>query len=192
MTVEEALALPLEADLSRADAALLARLCAGRRVVEFGSGGSTLLLARVAAYVASYDTDATWTELTRARLAEEPAGSVCAVDLWTYGGVPDQLPAADVALVDGAPGLRPAWTRALVERGVPLVLVHDSRGDQVGPALAALGWPASLRVRSVELHAEGSHTTVVRCGEPVAYEDWNQTEPEGRAPHLHRRGRSET
>jgi hypothetical protein len=49
-----------EGDLSRADVVALTLLCRGKDVVEFGIGGSTVLLSQIAKSVVSYEHDQTW------------------------------------------------------------------------------------------------------------------------------------
>lgn len=49
-------------DLSKADVVVLTLLCRGKRVVEYGVGGSTILLSNIAKSVVSYDTDPAWIE----------------------------------------------------------------------------------------------------------------------------------
>lgn len=70
----------IQGDISRADAVVLVNLCAGRSVVEFGMGGSTLLLARCAKELSSYDTDLEWYEITECRIAQIPDKTCKPVD----------------------------------------------------------------------------------------------------------------
>jgi len=49
-----------EGDLSRADVVALTLLCRGKNVVEFGVGGSTVILSKIANSVISFDTDPGW------------------------------------------------------------------------------------------------------------------------------------
>lgn len=60
----------IQGDLSRADVAALVTLCRGCDVAEFGVGGSTLLLARVAETLRCIDTDGLWRDRVNRRLAE--------------------------------------------------------------------------------------------------------------------------
>src|SRR5690606_19207764 len=57
------------ADLSREDHAVLYRECRGRRVVEFGAGGSTEYLARFVTELHTFETDDAWAEKARRAVA---------------------------------------------------------------------------------------------------------------------------
>ena len=50
----------IEGDLSRADVVALVLLCRGKRVVEFGLGGSTIILSQVAKSLVTYETKGEW------------------------------------------------------------------------------------------------------------------------------------
>ncbi|MCS6890671.1 MAG: class I SAM-dependent methyltransferase, partial [Rhodovarius sp.] len=137
--------------MSRAEARLLARLARdATRILEFGCGGSTLLLLQACeGLVLSVDSDAGWL----ARLAAEPAaatareegrltlwhaaigptgawgwptGPVTADVAWRYWGAPWlMMPRADLILVDGR--FRIACALAAHGRLAPggCVAVHD-------------------------------------------------------------------
>ena len=180
---------PLEADLSRADARLLVAYATGRRVVEVGAGGSTPLLAQVSKDLVSFEPEQRWRERVMARLARgERAGERhCRVWLREHDLPPVDAPRADVYFVDGPCHKRQAWVKAVAERNLaPVVLVHDSRRELPVAMLGCLlEWPLSARVDTLQLHAEGSNMLVVRLRrEPVRYENWNETEPRYRLPHL--------
>jgi hypothetical protein len=53
---------PIEGDLSRADAVVLTLLSRGKKVIEFGIGGSTVLFSQVADKVITYEHDPAWVE----------------------------------------------------------------------------------------------------------------------------------
>lgn len=179
---------PLQADLSRADVRVLHVLCAGKRVVEVGCGGSTVLLAQFCAGVVSYDTSLDWIERARRRLLREPPETqavVTAIHAYPPGEIPQDLPEADVYFIDGICEDRPAWVQAVVARRLaPLVLHHDSRADCMTALHQALTYPLTLSLRSIEYHVEGSNMLVLRCGAPATYENWNETEPLHRLPFL--------
>jgi hypothetical protein len=175
---------PLEADLSRADVRVLYNFCCDKEVVEFGCGGSTVFLAKIARRVMSYDTSRDWIMRTKIRLEKEIAHNCKGIDL--YSSVPDKLPQADVYFIDGADKLRPLWVAAAIDRELaPIIIVHDTRRavtmNSIGPIFVH---PRTLKLRSVEYHADGSNMMVIRAGEALKYEDWNVTEPENRLPSL--------
>lgn len=176
---------PLEADLSRADVRLLHKLCAGKAVVEFGCGGSTILLAQFAERVRSYDTDSSWLERTQRRLDRDPDHAPVELRQCQEGVVPDGLPPADVYFIDGWCPDRPKWVREVVLRGLTgLLIYHDSRSGEMTTLASALVYPVTQCLRSVEYHVEDSNMVVLRCGEGVKYVNWNEAEPENRLPFL--------
>jgi hypothetical protein len=176
---------PLEADLSRADVRLLHKLCAGKSVVEFGCGGSTVLLGSFASRVISYDTDPSWISRTASRLSREPGHTCAELRQCQEGVVPDGLPPADVYFIDGWCPDRPKWVREVVLQGLTTLLVyHDSRSGEMTTLASALVYPVTLCLRSVEYHVEDSNMAVMQCGEGVKYVNWNEAEPENRLPFL--------
>ena len=179
---------PLEADLSRADVRVLHRLCADKRVVEIGCGGSTVLLAQFCREVRSFDTSADWIERAQRRLLREPAAVqavVLGISAYAPGAIPEVLPEADVYFVDGICEDRPAWVRAVVTRRLaPLVVHHDSRSSCMTTLHEGLPYPVTLALQSLEYHVDGSNMAVLRCGAPVVYENWNETERAHRLPFL--------
>lgn len=63
---------PIQGDLSRADAVSLALLCRGKDVVEYGVGGSTIILSQVAKSLTCFDTKQTWLEKTKESVNKLP------------------------------------------------------------------------------------------------------------------------
>ncbi len=193
---------PLEADLSRADVRVLHRLCAGRRVVEFGCGGSTVLLAHFVPLLLSYDTDPSWVERTKQRIAREPLpvrpGPECGVcpgacihrcilveHFDETDRVPADLPAADVYFIDGYVPLRAAWLEAVITRRLAeTIIIHDSRSSAMTDIGRVLAYPLTLSLRSLEYHADGSNLLIVRAGAPCEWVNWNEAEPDNRLPFL--------
>lgn len=178
-------AFPLEADLSRADVRLLYRLCDGKSVVEFGCGGSTVMLAHFCASLRSYDTDPSWIERTQRRLAREDSALNARVMLFGCNSVPADLPAADVYFVDGYVPDRKLWIEAIIDRRLAeVIIVHDSRSSAMTDIGQVISWPRSLSLRSLEYHVGGSNMLLIRCGAPCEYVNWNEAEPENRLPFL--------
>lgn len=181
----------IEADLSRADVVHLVELCKGKRVVEFGCGGSTVLLAQVAAQLTSYDSSADWVKLARERLKKE--GAVCPTKiefLKDASKPPQTAPRADVYFIDGLRKFRPGWTRAVIDRGLASVIaMHDSRRPNLDVEFL-LQCPTILKLQRLDVHPNNSNLLVIHTRErPVAWENWNLTEPFNRAKHLHRQGK---
>ena len=180
---------PIEADLSRADVVLLCTLCKDRRIIEFGSGGSTVLLARVATQIDSYETDAHWIKLVQDRLDRETA-KLCPINIHLTGQtVPKKVPRADVLFVDGVSNLRNMWVEAALQRRlfVHAVIVHDSRRP-LKQLQCLLEWPSTAHIHRITYHAQDSNCLIIALRKrPVQYKNWNLTEP-GHIPHLHRQG----
>ena len=63
---------PIYGDLSRADVVALTLLCRGKNVVEYGVGGSTIILSQIAKSVVSFDTKEIWVERTKEFLKQIP------------------------------------------------------------------------------------------------------------------------
>jgi SAM-dependent methyltransferase len=176
---------PLEADLSRADVRVLYSLCRNKSVVEFGCGGSTVLLANFAASVVSYDTSQDWIERTKYRLAQEKKHACRGIYWYSSVPAPSEMPRADVYFIDGVPDLRAQWVSAVIERRLAeTIIIHDSRSQIMDSIASCFTYPAVLSLRTLEYHADGSNLLVIRLGQPVVYENWNLTETEARLPHL--------
>lgn len=175
---------PIEADLSRADVRVLHALCQGKRVVEFGCGGSTALLAAFASRVWSYDTDPAWIARTNARLDREPDRSHVTVERCDET-TPVTLPSADVYFIDGYVPLRPVWIHDVITRRLTkTIVVHDSRSSAMSDVGRVLVYPLTLFVRSLEYHTDGSNMLIIRVDAAVEYANWNEAEPENRLPFL--------
>jgi len=182
----------IEADLSRADVAVLHELCAGRTVVEFGCGGSTLLLARFSRIVLSYDHDVGWLErvarVARRRAQKGVRMSRIVLQHVPEGAPPPKLPRVDVLFVDGERNARHLWVeRALRARVARVVVIHDSRRPSpLADCSSLITWPLTRRIDRVLYHYKNSnHVVVCLRDESVRYVDWNKAEPRRRLPHLH-------
>lgn len=179
--------VPIEADLSRADVVLLHKLCANRNVVEFGAGGSTLLLAQVASCLESYEPDPKWVECVTARLVAMKGTCGTRVVALPNATPPADLPPADVYFIDGLRHARPWWVRAVIERRLARVIaLHDSRRSETGYGFL-FETPCVLMLDRIVPHAGQSNITLfILRAQPVVWENWNLTEPENRLPHLHK------
>jgi hypothetical protein len=174
----------LEADLSRADVRLLYRFCKDKRVVEFGCGGSTVMLAAFVEHLVSYDTDASWVERTTRRLSREQEHT-CAAVVHCGDKPPVDLPNADVYFVDGFVPHRILWVEEVIRRRLSeTIIVHDSRSSAMNDLSKLMVYPLTFSFRSFEFHVDGSNMLVIRAGAPVEYVNWNEAEPKNRLGFL--------
>ena len=165
----------IQGDLSRNDAVQLCLWCNGRDVVEFGMGGSTLLLSRCAKSLLSFDTQKHWFDVTELRLNQIPEKS-CEPQLVLSPEIPQNIPACDVLFVDGLDYQRVEWVKRFHDRSKVLI-VHDSRSPVITlPILAAIA-PSFLKLYALYFHIGNSNLLImVFREEPIAYENWNHTE----------------
>jgi spermidine synthase len=167
-------------DLSLQDADILCRYAGqSQSILEFGSGGSTQLLAQFNATIVSVETDANWIALTKQRLAQIiNAQPVTFVDYTTEF---DQQ--FDLILVDGVDHLRrdfaiETW-KYLTVGGV--MLFHDTRRFQDFQNAA---WVAQLyfnEISSIDVNAlasngVSSNITVLHKKGYEPYVNWNDLE----------------
>lgn len=167
--------------MSRRDVLVLVAECSGQSVVEFGVGGTTLILARCASSLSSWDTDAGWIEGTRRRLSQMPAGlKSCEPSLALSPGVPDEVPECGVLWVDGLSGQRTEWCVRHFPRCRTLLL-HDSRRLGAWTTTGKLLEVHGPWVDSVHMHAGDSNVCVVRRrAKPAEYVNWWTVEKSGR------------
>jgi len=186
--------IPLEADLSRNDVAVLHKLCHGKTVVEFGTGGSTLLLARFSRVVLSYESDPDWINLVWRTLQKRRVDGVRMAKI-VLNHVPDcvppaKLPRVGAVFIDGRRDRRHLWVEAAIRRNLaPVIILHDSRAKKspIAACTSLLTWPLTLRIDRIAYHYSSSNHVVIWLRDrPVAYENWNKTEPARRLPHLHK------
>ena len=164
---------------------------AAGRILEFGSGASTQVLAQSCpgdATIVSVETDPAWIERTRGNLAR--LGITRAVRFvpykdWTRA-IPDEQP-FDLIFNDGVDKLRGRFaeeTWPLLKVGGYL-LFHDTRRPRdVKNALAIVGKFAN-EISSVTLNEAGSNITVVRRKPPEPWVDWNVVEGRERWEYGH-------
>jgi predicted O-methyltransferase YrrM len=177
-------------DISREDAQLLARFAAGaRRILEFGAGASTQVLAQSApegAEIVTVETNARWVERTRRNLAL--LGLRREVKFVPYRGFWRMLQGPfDFVFDDGIDKRRGEFA----ERAWPLLAVggamlfHDTRRPEDARTALRHVERFFLEVESVQLNAEGSNVTVVRKRAPLQYVDWNVAEQRARWEYGH-------
>lgn len=125
------------------------------RVIEFGSGYSTLWLARRCGWLLSREDHAGWHALVNARLARFPHVLYQLRDPGTFA-VLDEVPAAsiDFALVDGTD--RDGCIRELLHRMKPggVLYLDNSDKDMTNPAGDLRRAEARLRAAAEAMGAE--------------------------------------
>jgi predicted O-methyltransferase YrrM len=181
-------------DLSKQDAALLARYASNAKaVLEFGAGGSTQIIAQSlpdGASFVSLDTDPRWIATTRENLRRLGVDDRCQLrsyEEWTPGAG-----RFDLIFDDGAGRLR----RDFALRSFPLLkiggalLFHDTRRlPDVRNVLATVE-TFFEEIEHVHLNARvdgaSSNITVVRKKTREAYVNWNVAE--GRPPWAYGHG----
>lgn len=176
----------IQGDLSRADVIVLHSLCQGKRVVEFGMGGSTLLLARCASELDSYEPFENWYEATRKRIGQIP-DKTAEVRLHKMEAekradgrfnvrFPASVPDCDVMFVDGQHEIRGIWLADFFHKA-KRILVHDCRRAKdvqraIEGFLQYFEW-----VDSVRFSVDGSNMMLIeRRDRPLEWVDWNVTE----------------
>ncbi len=177
----------IQGDLSRLDAEVLIELCQDKNVVEFGVGGSTLLIARVAKKLNSYDTNHEWLNRTAARVRKIEHELSCIPEFTIVKQVADDIDECDVLFVDGNGDDRFKWLKFFPKCKV--LICHDSLGDTGGngPTLYHVMTELFKDRACVEyldradFHYKGSNMAVVyRRSEPICYQNWNLIETENR------------
>jgi predicted O-methyltransferase YrrM len=175
-------------DLSLTDAALLERHARqATRVLEFGVGGSTQILAQSipeGAKLLSLETDPAWIALTQERLAKLGVAHralIVRYEGWMQTAC-DVSPSYDLIFDDGVDHLRRefalmAWP--LLEPGGFLIF-HDTR--RIGDFLNVTWLMQSYFTEIEEVHCNQragglpSNLTVVKKRDPEPYVDWRQIE----------------
>ena len=177
-------------DISREDAQLLSRFAAGaRRILEFGAGASTHVLAQTVpegAEIVTVETEKAWVERTRKNL--KVLGITRDVQFVRYRGFWRTVHGPfELIFDDGIDRLRGDFA----ERAWPLLsvggafLFHDTRRRRDARTALRFVEHVFLEVGSVHLNAEGSNITVVRKQAPLQYADWNVVERRARWEYGH-------
>jgi predicted O-methyltransferase YrrM len=172
--------VPYVGDLSKTDAKVLADIAlASGRILEFGVGGSTMIIAQAMprdGFFISVDTDQRWIERTQSKLAvlKETVSPTFLVS--------HKPPAAlifDFIFVDGADPFRlsfamTAWP-LLAPNGV--IGFHDTRRQVDIDNVQALIRANFEEVGDVLFNANDSNITLVRKRLKLArYENWHDVE----------------
>jgi predicted O-methyltransferase YrrM len=179
-------------DLSRADAELLERYASrAGRVLEFGVGGSTQIIAQSlppGAVFVSLDTDPAWIAVTRERLGKLGVADRCRFvahdEGWRAAVIGDPPGAATFDLIfdDGIDELRrpfalESWP--LLQPG-GFMLFHDTRrfGDLVNVAWVMQTYFTEVEDVYVNQRVDGVSTniSVIKKKAAEPYVNWNHTE----------------
>lgn len=175
----------IQGDISRADVRVLAELCTNKRVVEFGVGGSTLILSRCAASVTSYDTDISWINRTKHRIDIMHDKLIMPEFIHTTE-VPNDIPECDVLFIDGFGPHRAEWTKHFLK--CQIMIMHDSLGDTgKGPTLDDL-LSRMFKIREIvesldvmKYHYLDSNMVVAyKRQKPIQFINWNTVEDKNR------------
>jgi len=119
----------VDGDLSKADVVALTLLCRGKEVIEFGIGGSTILLSQIAKKVITYEHDKAWAERTKPKLGSNVEVRMIEKDIKAIDGLGEPC---DVLFNDGhslfrAPALLEFWP-FIKEHAI----LHDARMNYAG------------------------------------------------------------
>jgi len=169
----------IQGDISRNDVIQLVKWCKGKNVCEFGMGGSTLLLARCAKSLRSYDSNKKWYDITAKRISQIPDKTCEPILICNDGHPPSDFVGYDVLWVDGVNNLRPEWIK--LANKCKVVIIHDSRrpGDWQRTMHAISSH--FLKLKTIHCHIENSNLIIFEMrNTPVAWENWNRTETENR------------
>ena len=120
----------IDGDLSRADVVVLATLCRGAKVVEYGVGASTILLSEVANKVISYDTDMNWIMKTQPKIKNN--NTELKLILKENGVVKPIVEECDVLFDDGHSLLRAEFLLEFWPYIKKCAILHDSRMTYAG------------------------------------------------------------
>ena len=164
----------IEGDLSRADVVVLTMLCRGRRVIEFGLGGSTIILSKICVDVTTYEHGPIWIERIKPAIGENC--KIIQVD--KTDDLKGKGAHADVLFIDGHSLLR--W-KALMEFWpfVNVVILHDTRMPYAANCL--IKFFASEEHYKYLAHIEWNYLESNMCVMtkrpfPLEHEDWKKTE----------------
>lgn len=175
----------IEGDLSRADVVVLTLLCRGKDVVEFGLGGSTLILSEIAKSLVTYETKPVWVE----RFPQIKSEVKVIAENSDGSSVRGLGRPCDVLFADGWAAMRHHFMLEFWPHIRDCVILHDTRsvyaGNCVQKFFAAYdppttGWglnPYLATLKSIDWNWLESHMCVLHkrnC--MLKYEDWKKTE----------------
>lgn len=177
----------IQGDISRLDARVLIELCNDKNVIEFGCGGSTLLIARVAKSLHSFDTSREWIDRTINKLNTISSELSCDPQFTLIEDVAEDVAECDVLFLDGKGEDRYKWLKFFKKCNI--MICHDSLGDTAGhgPALYHIMSDLFKDMESIELmdrayfhYLDSNMVVIYRRSEPLKYNNWNIVEKDNR------------
>lgn len=177
-------------EISRADInVLIGWARKSPRILEFGSGGSTLLFAQFAppvAHIVSVDTKTEWHAKTQSKLDRLGMPSK-RVHFLPYGMWRQPLgprPWFDFVFVDGQMEMRAEFARAAWPLLAPtgIMAFHDGRWPNVAHMSFELALNSFLEVGRVDVNVDGSNLIAIQ--KRVEIVAINDHEVEGREPWM--------
>ncbi len=187
---------PIDGDLSRADTVVLTQLCRNKHVIEYGVGGSTVLLAQVAKSVLSYETKPVWAERAREQLAEV-SNKTCEPIIHIIGEKHDGSSVegigrqCDVLFSDGWAAMRGAFVVEFWPYIRDCAITHDTRATYAANVVKHFfnsflptdksvniwGHPYSASLRTIEWnYMESNMCVLFKRNCELLWEDWKKTE----------------
>lgn len=172
----------IQGDISRADVLVLVEICTNKNVIEFGVGGSTLILSRCAKSLLSYDTDEEWINRISKRLSKID-DKTCEPVLKHTKALPKEIPTCDVLFIDGYGPHRSDWLINHFDK-CSIAICHDSLGDTGnGPTLYHIMSELFKHRDLLEMldtarfHYLNSNMVVIQKRETrITYTNWNVVE----------------
>ena len=168
-------------DISRQDAQVLAEHAADcQRILEFGVGGSTQVLAQIAppgAVVTTVDTDPSWIQRTRENLLKLRIRAN--VKFVTYQDwLLMDVGLIDLVFIDGHDHLRKDFAERswCFLRVGGIMLIHDTRRPEDAANVFDFAKLHHLEVESIDLNARASNITLIRKKVSEPYINWNIAE----------------
>jgi precorrin-6B methylase 2 len=179
-------------DISRQDAELLRHYASGaKRILEFGSGASTQVLAQCShpdSIIASVEPDPEWIAMTQKNFDRLGISRTVRFILFKAWKKAAQFEAPfDLIFDDGVDKLR----RGFAESAWPLLkvgghmLFHDTRRIKDLKNVLSVVEAHFLEVESVQLNEASSNITAVRRKAPEPWVDWNVVEGRKRWEYGH-------
>lgn len=165
----------IQGDLSRQDVVTLCAECDNKKVVEFGMGGSTLLLARCASELVSCETHPNWFEVTHNRL-KQIKDKTNNIELHKNIDSVNMNKMYDVVFVDGVDNMRLPFANKFINN-TKKIIFHDSR--RLNDFDLALQFMRThyQRILEAKFHANNSNLIIITLNDhPVVWENWNETE----------------
>ena len=174
---------PIKGDLSRADAVILVEYATGKKVLEVGVGGSTVLLSMFNTQpVISFDNNKEWIDRTQSNL-NTYSGFLKSKATIRYSDDYSNIHKhfyEDIhfVFIDCEPRYRWKCFDLLFNKAATgtIFMFHDSATDYVKDLVLKALTQYYFRIASIEQHIRGSNMSCIIKGEKKVYENWNNTE----------------